>query len=81
METRAPVVPLAVRGARTMLRFGSHFPQRADVSVQAGPPVQPEGQGWEAMLALRDRVRADMLRLVGEPDLYYENGSLVSDRS
>lgn len=81
VDTKAPVVPLAVRGARTMLRFGTHYPRRADLSVRVGVPIRPEGQGWEAILALRNEVRAEILRLVGEPDLYYDNGSLGADRS
>ncbi len=80
VDAKTPVVPLAVRGARTMLRFGSRFPRRADVSVQIGVAKQPEGQGWEAVLSLRNRVRAEMLRMVGEPDLYYDNGALAGDR-
>lgn len=80
VHAKAPVVPMAVRGARTMLRFGSQFPRRADVSVQIGVAKQPEGQGWEAVLSLRDRVRADTLRMVGEPDLYFDNGALAGDR-
>jgi len=34
-----------------------------------GAPVAPDGDDWNAAVRLRDRVRADILRHCGEPDL------------
>ncbi len=64
-----PVVPAALRGLRSVLRDGRWYPRRAPVAVTFGAPVAPEGEDWAAAVRLRDRVRADILRHCGEPDL------------
>jgi 1-acyl-sn-glycerol-3-phosphate acyltransferase len=68
----APVVPVAIRGARTMLRAGSWLPRRATVSLAIGNPIAPAGGGWDSALALRDAARAAMLKQGGEVDLRFE---------
>ncbi|RMG17146.1 MAG: acyl-phosphate glycerol 3-phosphate acyltransferase [Planctomycetota bacterium] len=65
-----PVVPVTVRGTRDLLRPDQWFPRRADVEVEVGEALRPEGEGnFEAALALRDRARAAVLAACGEPDL------------
>jgi acyl carrier protein len=64
-----PVVPAALRGVRSVLRDGRWYPRRAPVSLTFGAPVVPDGADWGAAVRLRDRVRADILRHCGEPDL------------
>ncbi|MDP3542675.1 MAG: lysophospholipid acyltransferase family protein, partial [Elusimicrobiota bacterium] len=64
----APVVPVAIRGARSLLRGGSWFPRRGPLSVAFGPPLEPEGRDWAAAVRLRDAARAEILRGCGEPD-------------
>lgn len=72
-----PVVPLAVRGTRSVLRDGSWFPRRGRIVVTVGEAVRPdqmsgtesEGDEWKTALALRDAVRLQVLTLSGEPDL------------
>ncbi len=64
-----PVVPVALRGLRSVLRDGTWYPRRAPVAVTFGAPVAPEGEDWNAAVRLRDRVRAEILRHCGEPDL------------
>jgi len=68
-ETGAPVVPVVIRGTRSLLRGTSWFPHRAAVRVRVLPPLVPDGAGWEAALQLRDRTRQRMLGQLGEPDL------------
>ncbi|HEX5757592.1 MAG TPA: lysophospholipid acyltransferase family protein, partial [Thermoanaerobaculia bacterium] len=63
------VVPVAVRGTRSLLRGGEWFPRRGAVEVVVRPPVAPVDCGWSAALALRDAVRAEVLAACGEPDL------------
>ena len=67
-----PVVPVAVRGLRSVLRDGTWYPRRATVSVTFGTPIAPQGTDWTAAAALRDAVRAEILRHCGEPDLERE---------
>jgi 1-acyl-sn-glycerol-3-phosphate acyltransferase len=67
-----PVVPVAIRGSRSILRSGSGFPRRHAVSVTIGTPIAPKGTDWAAAIELRDAVRAEILRHTGEPDLAQE---------
>ncbi|HEX9844527.1 MAG TPA: AMP-binding protein [bacterium] len=69
VEAGAPVVPVVLRGTRSLLRDGQWLPRRTRVTLDVGAPIAPEDTGWNAAVALRDRVRADMLRRSGEPDL------------
>jgi len=68
-EGGVPVVPITVRGTRTLLRGDQWLPRRTPVSVTISPPIPPEGEDWAAAVRLRDAARAEMLRLCGEPDL------------
>jgi 1-acyl-sn-glycerol-3-phosphate acyltransferase len=69
-----PVVPVAIRGTRSMLRDGSWLPRRGAISVHIGAPIAPAGDDFQAGLALRDSVRAEILAHCGEPDLSHERG-------
>ncbi|MCC6210203.1 MAG: AMP-binding protein [Burkholderiales bacterium] len=64
-----PVVPVALRGLRSVMRDGTWYLRRAAISVHFGAPVAPEGADWAAAVKLRDAVRAQILRHCGEPDL------------
>jgi 1-acyl-sn-glycerol-3-phosphate acyltransferase len=64
-----PVVPVSLRGIRSVLRDGTWYLRRAAVSVTIGAPVAPRGSDWAAAVVLRDRVRDEILRHCGEPDL------------
>jgi hypothetical protein len=57
-----------------MLRDGSWFPRRGEISVTICPTVAPHpaGSAWETTVTLRDRVRATILEHCGEPDLERE---------
>jgi len=70
------VIPVAIRGTRSILRAGSWFPQRGSISVDIGPPIDPtdimqgaEKDTWRVAIGLRDRSRKFILRHCGEPDL------------
>ncbi len=80
-QAQARVVPVALRGARSMLRSGSWYPRRANLKVIIGEPVSPEPPGWDGALALRDRARAEMLRHIAEPDLKFETGEVEKLKS
>jgi 1-acyl-sn-glycerol-3-phosphate acyltransferase len=64
-----PVVPVALRGVRSVLRDGTWYPRRSPIAVTFSAPVMPEGEDWNATLRLRDQVRAEIARHCGEPDL------------
>ena len=76
-----PIVPVVVRGTRSMLRDGSWFPRLVPLETEVLAPVMvPEeieqsGTADESArlfaraVGLRDQVRAKMLDACGEPDL------------
>ena len=75
-ETGAAVVPIAIRGTRSILRPESWFPRRGSIHVEIGQPISPGeleseagSDNWTTALALRDRCREFILRHCGEPDL------------
>jgi acyl carrier protein len=70
-----PVVPVALRGVRSVLRDGTWYLRRAAVSVNFGAPIAPEGADWSAAVKLRDAVRAEILKHCGEPDLAPPGGT------
>jgi 1-acyl-sn-glycerol-3-phosphate acyltransferase len=71
-QSGVPVVPVAVRGTRNVLRGDQWFPRHAAVTVTIGTPIAPEiekGRPFEVALALRDAARRHILAHCGEPDL------------
>jgi acyl carrier protein len=75
-EAGVPVVPVAIRGSRSLLRPESWFPQRGSIHLEIGQPVHPRNvqtevsdDQWKVAVALRDRCREFILRHCGEPDL------------
>ena len=52
-QAGTPVVPVTIRGTRSMLRAGSWFPRRGRLEVRVEAPVQPDGDDWAAAVRLR----------------------------
>jgi acyl carrier protein len=69
VQAQLAVVPIALRGVRSVLRDERWYLRRAPITVTIGAPVAPEGGDWNAAVRLRDRVRAEILKHCGEPDL------------
>ncbi len=68
-STSVPIVPVALRGTRSVLRADRWLPIRYPVAVTVQPPLTPDGNDWSAAVRLRDQVRQIMLRHCGEPDV------------
>ncbi len=68
-QTGVPVVPVAVRGTRTILRPEHHFPRRGAVDIAVGEPIWPSGTDWAAAVELQRAARDALLCLSGEPDV------------
>lgn len=64
-----PVIPLALQGTRKMLREGQLVPRRGRVHLWSGDPLQPEGESFRDLVALRDRARELIGAHSGEPIL------------
>ncbi len=68
-QTGVPVVPLAIRGTRSILRADQWFFRRGVIRLIIMPPIPPSGTDWSAAIKLRDTARMQILRHCGEPDL------------
>ncbi len=76
VEADVPVVPIAIRGTRSMLRDVSLFPRRGEITVTIGKTIEPpRGEdastmdSWIKAIKLRDAAREFILKNCGEPDL------------
>ncbi|MGH8677917.1 MAG: lysophospholipid acyltransferase family protein, partial [Burkholderiales bacterium] len=79
----APVVPVAIRGSRTLLRDGQWFPRRGVLVMTIGAPIWPPSDApddFAAAVRLRDLARAEILRHCGEPDAGPGAGEARLDR-
>jgi 1-acyl-sn-glycerol-3-phosphate acyltransferase len=73
VETGAAVIPITIRGTRSILRHDRRwFPRRGAIHVRIGAALAPRGRDFEAALALKSAARADMLAHLDEPDLVAE---------
>jgi 1-acyl-sn-glycerol-3-phosphate acyltransferase len=71
-EAQVVVVPIALRGTRSIMRADQWFPRRNSVEMQVGQAIEARGTDWSAAVDLRDRSRVEMLWMCGEPDLEEE---------
>lgn len=56
-DAGCPVIPLALKGTRRMLRDGQLIPRRGSVSLWVGDPLLPAGASFRDLVALRDAAR------------------------
>jgi len=74
-EAGVPVVPVTLRGTRSILRDESWFPRRGSVRVVISEPLvtatglSDESMRFREAVRLRDAARMVMLENCGEPDL------------
>jgi 1-acyl-sn-glycerol-3-phosphate acyltransferase len=71
VAAQVPVLPVAIRGTRAMLRDGQWLPRRGAIAVTIGPATFPSPSApdaFAAAVALRDAARAHILAHCGEPD-------------
>jgi len=71
MHTGCPIVPMALRGTRQLLRDGTWLPRRAPLTLTISPALQPakveEPDDWKEMVRLRDATRDTISQNAGEP--------------
>jgi fatty-acyl-CoA synthase len=67
VESRCPIVPIALRGTRQVLPDGTWLFTRKPIAVIVGAPLVPKAEGWQEMVRLRDQARAIIARECGEP--------------
>jgi 1-acyl-sn-glycerol-3-phosphate acyltransferase len=65
-----PVIPMALRGTRAILRDQTILPKPGgNVTLTISPALQPAGSDWHEVLRLRDATRAAIGQSCGEPVL------------
>ncbi len=68
-QTGVPLLPVTIRGTRSILCPNSWFPRRGRLAVIIAPQLLPDGHDWAAAVRLRAAARAIILHHCGEPDL------------
>jgi 1-acyl-sn-glycerol-3-phosphate acyltransferase len=73
-ESGLPILPVAIRGTRTVLRDGSWFPRYGQINIQVGEPIRIPAEkqakdSWNQALWLHDKTREYILHHCGEQDL------------
>jgi acyl carrier protein len=68
-EARVPVIPVVLRGTRSLLPPGHRLPRRGAVKVDIGDPVTTEQPGWAGAVELQRAARAGILASGEEPDI------------
>jgi 1-acyl-sn-glycerol-3-phosphate acyltransferase len=61
------VVPVSLRGTRSVLRDGSWWPRRGRIAVQVHEPLGAGGDTWSDAVRLRDRARERIAQGCAEP--------------
>jgi 1-acyl-sn-glycerol-3-phosphate acyltransferase len=69
VATGAPVIPVAIRGSRQILRDGDRLPHPGCIHIWIGEPLTAAGTGWRDVVDLRNRAAAAIARHCGEPQL------------
>jgi 1-acyl-sn-glycerol-3-phosphate acyltransferase len=70
VDAQKPICPVAIRGARQILRDKTRLPKFGKVVVTLGPLVLPDPRApreWPEIVRLRDETRAIIARNSGEP--------------
>jgi fatty-acyl-CoA synthase len=70
VDAQRPICPVAVRGARRILRDKTYLPKFGRLTVTLGPLVQPKpaaANEWQEIVRLRDATREIVARNSGEP--------------
>jgi fatty-acyl-CoA synthase len=68
--TQRPICPVAIRGARQILRDETRLPKPGKITVTFGPLVKPDpnsGDDWREVVRIRDETRAIIARNTREP--------------
>ena len=78
-KAKVPIIPITIRGIRSIFRSDSWLPHHGALTVIIGPPINPaditvsdKSDVWNLALILRDNARKQILRNCNEPDLAKE---------
>lgn len=69
VSAKLPVIPIAISGTRNVLRSDQWMPRCGEIAVKSEEALFPRGEGWKAIIDLRDRARGVIQKMSGEPVL------------
>ena len=76
----APIIPVAIKGTRSILRDRSWFPRPGTIDITIGQAIYPDKLDtddiWSTAIELRNQSRQFILQNCGEPDLSHEITSI-----
>ena len=69
IAARRPVVPVALKGTRRVLRDGTWLPRHSRITITICPPIFPQANtpDWQEIVRVRDAAREMIARYAGEP--------------
>ena len=77
------IVPIAIRGTRSMLRSGTWMPRRGQITITIGEVITPDidlegetGNKWSTAVKLKQAAHYHILSNCGEVDLSYRSSSV-----
>ena len=72
LQASAPVVPIALRGTRSMLPDPRRLPRPGRIEIEIGMPIETRGAPEDAVDRLCQEARSFVATRCGEPDLGHE---------
>jgi len=71
VDTGTRIIPVALKGTRSLLRARSFILSPSVVKVTISPSIRPEGKDWEEATKLHSQVRAVIAKHCGELETRY----------
>ncbi|WP_245998717.1 AMP-binding protein [Nocardia pseudobrasiliensis] len=68
-QAAAPVLPVGIRGTRTILRPEHGYPRRGAIAIALAHPLRAANTDWTEAVRLQRTARDAVLHLSGEPDI------------
>jgi 1-acyl-sn-glycerol-3-phosphate acyltransferase len=73
-ETQTPISPIAIQGTRRIMRGENLLMRPGRIKVIVGEPIQPEGEEWQQIIQLKNKVRHFIADHCGEQSLDFSIG-------
>ncbi len=74
-QSGLPIIPITIKGTRSILRAGSWFPHHGAIDIIVDAPIVPAATDWTAAVALRNATRTVFVNNLGEPELSHLNAT------
>lgn len=79
-DTQLPVVPVALKGTRIILRDDEMLMRPGKIVVTICDPIEPAGSEWQDVTQLRHAARAEIAKYCGEPSLDFIAAQTVAPK-